>query len=54
VPTEETTVHHLKLATMHSETSILKTTMTMLYASTTNLFQLHMKYIIFSQYYGIH
>jgi len=36
---------------MHSETSILKTTMTMLHASTTTLFQLYMniKYILFSQ-----
>jgi len=51
VPTNETIVYHLKLATMHSGTSILKPTMTMLRASTTTLFQLHMKikYILFSQ-----
>jgi hypothetical protein len=51
VPTEETIVYHLKLATVHSETSILKTTMTMSHASTTTLFQLHMKIknILFSQ-----
>ena len=51
MPTEETIVYRLKLATMHSEISILQATMTMLHASTTTLFQLHIKikYILFSQ-----
>ena len=45
--------HSLSLETRHNAqwTSIWKTTMTMLYASTTTLFQLYMKikYILFSQ-----